>query len=88
MVTLRNETGHVLSFTLDNTGSLVDLRVDGMSTGETARFANGIPPHTHYIDLPPAVRAAARGRRVCGYNPNCQVCFCDDDGTVTCEAYC
>lgn len=83
---LRSEDGRTVSFDLDDERRLVNATIDRLAAGEEVRFeGSDLPEHLDAGDLPDAVAAftAGTGRRVCLYTDH-EVCFCDDDGNMTC----
>ncbi len=83
---LHSKDGRTLSFDLDDERRLVNATIHPLAAGEEVRFEGSeLPDHLDAGDLPGAVAVftAGSGRRVCLYTDH-EVCFCDDDGNMTC----
>lgn len=88
--TMYSQDGRALTFDLDERQRIANISIDWRDDETELRFSGALPDHEEPDDLPEEITAvaAARGRRVCGYRSHCEVCYCNDDGTVTCERMC
>lgn len=88
--TLEGTDGHRLVFRAANADRPGKLIVDGNQPGEEVTIQGSLPADAIMAEVPNHNwdDARRRGKEVCGYDPHCMTCFCDDDGNVTCVPYC
>jgi len=90
VTTLESEDGYRLVYRPGGPGENPALTVDGLRQGQEVTFRGSLPPEAIVAQVPAHVgeEARRRGATVCGYDPHCMTCFCDDDGNMTCVPIC
>jgi hypothetical protein len=86
-----NDGKHQVKLLGDATTGFTEIVIEPvLASGESITFFSDIPEAPMEFAIPEHVtqEALKRGLRVCGYNPHCQTCFCDDEGNKTCVGIC
>jgi hypothetical protein len=88
---LANDGEHRVRLIGDDKGGFTEIIIEpALNPGESVTFFSNLPEAPLEFAIPEHVTQEAfnRGLRVCGYNPHCQTCFCDDEGNKTCVGIC